>query len=175
MNIAAIDIGSNAVRLLLCNVIETNGKTIMTKAELLRVPLRLGTDSFSLGYISDQKISKLNDTLQAFKLLMKVNDVVDFRICATSALRDAENNAKIVKTIKKNSGLNIEIIDGKTEAKTIVSNRIAEKMDHRKAYLYIDVGGGSTELTLFSKNKPVASKSFNIGTLRMLNDRGITK
>ena len=170
MNIAAIDIGSNAVRLLLCNVIETDSDTVMSKAELLRVPLRLGNDSFTLGYISDEKISKLNDTLQAFKLLMRVNDVVDFRICATSALRDAKNNTEIVKNIKKNTGLNIEIIDGKTEAKTIISNRIAEKMDHRKSYLYIDVGGGSTELTLFVKNKPIASKSFNLGTLRMLNN-----
>lgn len=168
MNLAAVDIGSNAVRLLLCNAINVNGGHDIKKSELLRVPLRLGNDSFSKGYISPVKIDKLQDTLIAFKLLMKVNDVVDYRICATSALRDATNNKEIVKQIKKNVGLSIEIIDGKTEAKTIVSNRIAESMDHRKSYLYIDVGGGSTELTLFSKNKAIASKSLNIGTLRIL-------
>lgn len=170
MNLAGIDIGSNAVRLLLCTVMESGGETMIKKAELLRVPLRLGSDSFSLGYISSNKISKLSDTLKAFKLLMKVNDVVDYKIYATSALRDAKNNLEIVKRVNKKIGLKIEIIDGKTEAKTIISNRIAEKMDHRKSYLYIDVGGGSTELTLFSKNKPVASISSNIGTLRILLD-----
>ncbi|MBT8195110.1 MAG: exopolyphosphatase [Bacteroidia bacterium] len=168
MNLAAVDIGSNAVRLLLCNVVKSNGGHAIKKSELLRVPLRLGNDSFSKGHLTPTTISKLHDTLTAFKLLMKVNEVVDYRICATSALRDATNNKEIVKKIKKDVGLQIEIIDGKTEAKTIVSNRIAESMDHRKSYLYIDVGGGSTELTLFSKNKPVASKSLNIGTLRIL-------
>jgi len=170
LNLAAIDIGSNAVRLLLCNVLDTGTETIIKKSELLRVPLRLGNDSFNKGYITANKIEKLSDTLKAFKLLMSVNDVVDFRICATSALRDAKNNDEVVKYIKKKSRLKIEIIDGKTEAKTIVSNKITETMDHRKSYLYIDVGGGSTELTLFVKNKPQASKSLNIGTLRILND-----
>jgi len=171
MNLAAVDIGSNAVRLLLCNVIRDNGNYAIKKSELLRVPLRLGTDSFSKGHITPTKTNKLKDTLTAFKLLMNVNDVVDFRICATSALRDATNNKEVVEQIKKEVGVNIEIIDGKTEAKTIVSNRIAESMDHRKSYLYIDVGGGSTELTLFTKNKPVASKSLNIGTIRILYEK----
>lgn len=171
MKFAAIDIGSNAIRLLFCNVYETKGEAIYKKAELIRIPIRLGEDSFFRKKISKEKQDKLVLTMKAFKLLMEVHDVVDYRACATSAMRDAENGAEIIERVKKEAGIKIEIIDGKTEADIIYSNRIEERLDKAYNYLYIDIGGGSTELTLFSKNKAIASKSFNVGTIRMLHQQ----
>ncbi|MBA3705951.1 MAG: exopolyphosphatase [Bacteroidetes bacterium] len=171
MKFAAIDIGSNAVRLLFCNVYEHNGKITSKKAELLRVPMRLGEDSFSTGKISHQKIEKLVTAMKAFRHLIDVYEAIDYRACATSAMRDAENKQEVVDRIKKEAGIKIEIIDGKTEADIIYANHIEEHLDKENNYLYIDIGGGSTEITLFSKNKPVVSQSFNIGTLRMLNNQ----
>jgi exopolyphosphatase/guanosine-5'-triphosphate,3'-diphosphate pyrophosphatase len=171
LKFAAIDIGSNAVRLLFANVYDENGKISLKKAELTRVPIRLGEDAFSSGKISNKKIEKLITAMKAFKYLIDVNEAVDYRACATSAMRDASNNQEIVDRIKKEAGLKVEIIDGKTEADIIYANHIEEHLDKSNNYLYIDIGGGSTEITLFSKNKAVVSQSFNIGTIRMLHDQ----
>lgn len=170
MKFASIDIGSNAIRLLLCNVFENNGEPVFKKAELIRIPIRLGEDSFSTGYISEHKIGQLIDTMKAFRLLINVFEAIDYRACATSAMREAKNNIEIINLVKAESGMNIEIVDGKTEAQIIYSNHIAEHLDFGSSYLYIDVGGGSTEVTLFSKKECIASRSFNIGTIRMLQN-----
>jgi exopolyphosphatase/guanosine-5'-triphosphate,3'-diphosphate pyrophosphatase len=171
LKFAAIDIGSNAVRLLFCNVLTHNGKTSIKKAELLRVPIRLGEDSFLHKKISPEKEEKLVTAMKAFKNLIDVYDAVDYRACATSAMRDADNRYDVVERVRKEAGIKIEIIDGKTEADIIYSNHIAEHLDKENNYLYIDIGGGSTEITLFSKNKAIVSQSFNIGTIRMLHDQ----
>ena len=171
MKFAAIDIGSNAVRLLLCNVFEDKGKTYYKKAELIRVPIRLGEDSFLHKKISVKKADKLVTAMKAFKHLIDVYDAVDYRACATSAMRDAENGYDVVARVRKEAGIKIEIIDGKTEADIIFSNHIEEHLDAANNYLYVDIGGGSTEITLFSKNKVVVSQSFNVGTIRMLHEQ----
>lgn len=170
LKFAAIDIGTNAVRLLFTNVIEDDKEVIFKKSSIIRVPVRLGTDVFSNGKISDKSIEKLTQTMIAFYNLMKVQDVVRYRACATSAMREAENGAKVIKKIKKESGITIEIIDGKTEAEIIFNNRIDESLDTKHSYMYVDIGGGSTEITLFSGSAIVASHSFNIGTIRLLNE-----
>ncbi|MCC7303726.1 MAG: ethanolamine ammonia-lyase reactivating factor EutA [Bacteroidia bacterium] len=172
MKFAAIDIGSNATRLLFCNVISQNGKSpVFKKAELIRVPLRLGEDSFIRGRIGKDKADKLVTAMQAFKYLIKVYDAIDYRACATSAMRDAENRWDIVDRIRKETGIRIEIIDGKTEADIIYANHIEKYLENGQSYLYIDIGGGSTEITLFSNGKVVASQSFNVGTIRMLHEQ----
>lgn len=171
MRFASIDIGSNAVRLLLCNVYEHEGEPVFKKAELIRMPIRLGEDAFRYGRISDEKKEKLAKTMQAFRLLIESFEAVSYRACATAAMREAANSAEVMAYVKKHAGIDIEIIDGKTEALIIYSNHIEEHLDHNQNYLYIDVGGGSTELTLFVKNKVVASQSFNIGTIRLLHDQ----
>jgi exopolyphosphatase / guanosine-5'-triphosphate,3'-diphosphate pyrophosphatase len=171
LKFAAIDIGSNAVRLLLSHVHKSNGITSFKKAELVRVPLRLGEDSFLNGKISPEKVEKLITSMKAFKHLIAVYDAIDYRACATSAMRDAANGREIMERVRKEAGIKIEIIDGKTEADIIYSNHIEEHLDINNSYLYIDIGGGSTEITLFSKNKAVASQSFNIGTIRMLHNK----
>ena len=171
MKFAAIDIGSNAVRLLFCNVYDDGGKVEFTKAELIRVPIRLGEDSFLHGSITKQKADKLVTAMKAFKNLIEVYDAIDYRACATSAMRDAENRYDIVDRVRQEAGIKIEIIDGKTEADIIYSNHIEEHLDKSNNYLYIDIGGGSTEITLFSKNKAIVSQSFNIGTIRMLHNQ----
>jgi exopolyphosphatase/guanosine-5'-triphosphate,3'-diphosphate pyrophosphatase len=171
LKFAAIDIGSNAVRLLICNVYDDNGAPSFKKAELIRVPIRLGEDSFLHGKISEIKVEKLIATMSAFKKLIDVYDAINYRACATSAMRDAENGPHIIERVRKEAGIKIEIIDGKTEADIIYSNHIEEHLDKDNAYLYIDIGGGSTELTLFSKGKAIVSQSFNIGTIRMLHNK----
>jgi exopolyphosphatase/guanosine-5'-triphosphate,3'-diphosphate pyrophosphatase len=171
LKFAAIDIGSNAVRLLFCNVYDDDGKIILKKAELIRVPIRLGEDSFITGKISEEKTEKLVDAMNAFKNLIKVNEVVDYRACATSAMRDAENGKSVIERVFKETGVRIEIIDGKTEASILYSDHIQEKLDRNTSYLYIDIGGGSTEISLFSKGKSIGSQSFNIGTIRMLHNQ----
>jgi exopolyphosphatase / guanosine-5'-triphosphate,3'-diphosphate pyrophosphatase len=171
LKFAAIDIGSNAVRLLFCNVITHNGKTSIKKAELIRVPIRLGEDSFLHKKISQKKEDKLVTAMKAFKNLIDVYDAVDYRACATSAMRDADNRYDVVERVRKEAGIKIEIIDGKTEADIIYSNHIAEHLDKENNYLYIDIGGGSTEITLFSGNKAIVSQSFNVGTIRMLHEQ----
>jgi len=171
MIFAAIDIGSNAVRLLFSHVYETKGKVYFEKEELIRMPVRLGEDTFLRGEISKPKADKLVAAMRGFKELMKVFDIVAYKACATSAMRDARNGQEIIERVKREADINIEIIDGKTEAATIFSNHAEEFLDPMKSYLYIDVGGGSVELTLISDRKTIAQKSFNVGTLRMLFDK----
>ena len=168
---AAIDIGSNAVRLLLCNAIHEHGETQFKKGELIRIPLRLGEDVFSSGKITAARATRFVKTMNAFKLLIDVFDPVAYRACATSSMRDASNGEELVRQIRKECGLKIDIISGKTEAELIYSNHVEEHLDHDRAYLYIDVGGGSTELTLFDKGQVVASQSFEVGTLRWMNQQ----
>ena len=169
MKFAAIDIGSNAVRLLLARVFEHTDGPLIKKESLVRIPLRLGDDAFLRKTIPQEKIKKLSNTMLAFKYLMEVYEPIDYMACATSAMREADNSQKIIHEIAKYSGLKLEVIDGKKEADIIFSTHIEEKLKPNSAYLYIDVGGGSTELTLYHKNRPVEEKSFNIGTIRLLN------
>lgn len=171
MKFAAIDIGSNAIRLLFCNVYEQEQGTVFKKADLIRVPIRLGEDAFTHGYISKQKEDDLVNALKAFKLLIDVHRPLAYRACATAAMRDAKNSNLILQRIANETNIKVDLIDGSTEAKLIYMNHIAEHLDRNNAYLYIDVGGGSTELTLFSQNRHIFSQSFNIGTIRMLNQQ----
>lgn len=149
---------------------DKNGIVNYTKLNLIRIPLRLGFDVFKSGKIPNAKISQLIDTMQVFALLMKVYAVEHFSAYATSAMRDASNGISVIKKIKKETGLTITIISGSEEAEIIYETHIAELLDNKNAYLYIDVGGGSTEVTLYAKGKLVAKKSFNIGTIRLLNN-----
>ncbi len=168
MIFAAVDIGSNAMRLLFCRAYEVNGKPVFSKEELIRLPIRLGEDVFLNGRISDRKAEKLITAMRGFSELIKVYEVDAYRAVATSAMRDASNGVEVIERIKQEAGLNVEIIDGKSEAQLVFSNHIEEMLNPKHAYLYIDVGGGSTELTLYYNHKVMASKSFNIGTVRML-------
>lgn len=168
MIFAAVDIGSNAMRLLFCRAYEVNGKPVFSKEELIRLPIRLGEDVFLDGRISDRKVEKLITAMRGFHELIKVYEVDAYRAVATSAMRDASNGMEVIERIRAEAGLNVEIIDGKSEAQLVFSNHIEEVLNPRHAYLYIDVGGGSTELTLYYNHKVMASKSFNIGTVRML-------
>lgn len=168
MRFASVDIGSNAVRLLLSEVMEESPSPIFKKTELIRIPIRLGEDAFLHKRISYEKTLKLVETMKAFKHLINVFEAVDYRACATSAMREAENSSDIIERILREASMFVEIIDGKTEAEIIYSNHVAENLEHDQSYLYIDVGGGSTELTLFSENKLVWSQSYNIGTIRLL-------
>lgn len=171
MIFAAVDIGSNAMRLLFCRVYEVDGKPHFAKEELIRMPIRLGEDVFIKGKISSAKEERLITSLKGFHELIKAYQVDDFRAVATSAMRDASNGTEIIARAKKESGLNVEIIDGKLEASLVFSNHIEEIINPKYAYLYIDVGGGSTELTLYFNQKVIAARSFNIGTVRMLLDK----
>lgn len=168
---AAIDIGSNAMRLLVSNIVEQDGKdTQFNKSSLVRVPIRLGQDVFTVGEISDENIDRMIDAMKAYKLLMKVHKVEKYKACATSAMREADNNRDIVEIIQQEAGIQIDIIDGKKEATIIASSDLKEYISTDKTYLYVDVGGGSTEFSLFSNGKIIASKSFKNGTVRMLNN-----
>lgn len=172
MILAAIDIGSNAARLLITEAAPyKDGGVDFTKLTLLRVPLRLGIDVFSTGSISDAKVEQLMDTLQAYKLMMKIYKVDALKACATSAMRDASNGPEIMRRVQAEAGIDLKIITGQEEAAVIYETHIAENLEFSKSYLYIDVGGGSTELTLFSKNAIVFKESFNIGTIRLLQGR----
>ncbi len=171
MRYAAIDIGSNAVRLLIANIMEGDDGFTYKKDTLIRVPLRLGDDAFQLNKLSERKIKELSQTMLAFRNLMDVFKVEDYLAYATSAMREASNGPEIIKRIKKESNIKIDIISGNNEAKMIYSSHFAETLDPKKNYLYIDVGGGSTELSIFSDNKVFASHSFNIGTIRMLDNK----
>ncbi len=169
LKFAAIDVGSNAVRLLFMNVIEDSTGVYFKKSSLVRMPLRLGDEAFyNGGVISEARIEKLMHTITAFRHLMMVQDVVGFRACATSAMREAANSGHVVKYIRDKTGVEIEVIDGQQEAELIYANRIVELINKERAYLYVDVGGGSTEVTLFSKMKVIVSASFNLGTIRFI-------
>ncbi|HEX8576329.1 MAG TPA: exopolyphosphatase [Flavobacterium sp.] len=168
---AAIDIGSNAMRLLVSNIIEEQGKeTQFSKSSLVRVPIRLGQDAFTVGEITEENIERMIDAMKAFKLLMKVHKVEKYMACATSAMREAYNGREVVDLIKKKADIKIEIIDGKKEAAIIASTDLHYLLKTEQTYLYVDVGGGSTEFSLFSNGKMIASKSFKVGTVRLLNN-----
>jgi exopolyphosphatase/guanosine-5'-triphosphate,3'-diphosphate pyrophosphatase len=168
---AAIDIGSNAVRLLVSNIIEQKGKpTLFKKSSLVRVPIRLGADVFLNHQISKENELRLLDTMNAFRLLMQSHKVIAYKACATSAMREADNGSEIVKLIAKHSKVKIDIIDGEEEAAIIAATDLNSYIDSSKTYLYVDVGGGSTEFTVIHQGETVASKSFKIGTVRLLND-----
>ena len=168
---AAIDIGSNAMRLLVTNIVEEEGKPAQfNKSSLVRVPIRLGQEAFTVGEISDENIERMVDAMKAFKLLMKVHKVEKYKACATSAMREAINNDEILALIKKKADIKIEVIDGKKEASIIASSDLKQFINSDKTFLYVDVGGGSTEFSIFSGGKIVASRSFKNGTVRLLNN-----
>ncbi|HLA54946.1 MAG TPA: hypothetical protein VK623_02505 [Flavobacterium sp.] len=168
---AAIDIGSNAMRLLVSNIIEEEGKeTQFSKSSLVRVPIRLGQDAFTVGEISEENIERMVDAMKAFRLLMKVHKVEKYMACATSAMREAYNGKEVVDLIAEKAGITIEIIDGKKEAAIIATTDLHYLLKTDQTYLYVDVGGGSTEFSLFSNAKMVVSKSFKVGTVRLIND-----
>lgn len=168
--LAAIDIGSNAIRLVI-NYVDNSNKIAFKKAAFLRVPIRLGEDVFTSGEISADKRKQLCEAMVAFSHVMTTYRVSKFRACATSAMREARNGAEVVDYIRSKSGIAIDIISGQEEAKTIFeAGDIAGLMGSKDSYIYVDVGGGSTELTLYSNNKRVTSESFRIGTVRTISD-----
>ncbi len=171
MKFAAIDVGSNAVRLLFTQVFENKNETYFKKDSLFRVPIRLGEDAFVKRKISDEKAQSLIKTMMAFKYLIEAYNPVDYMATATAAMREAENSHEIVRAIHKETGIDLEIIDGQREAEIIYSNHVAEELDNKGNYLYIDVGGGSTELTLISGSVIVDSCSFKLGTVRLLEEQ----
>lgn len=171
MRYAAIDIGSNAVRLLIADIIENKGSVSFKKNTLVRVPLRLGDDAFLDHTLSEKKANDLLKTMTAFRNLMDVYKVVDYMAFATSAMREAKNGEDVARRIKNDTNINLEIVNGQKEAQIIYSSHADQQIDKSKNYLYIDVGGGSTELSLFSAGELWASKSFDIGTIRMLDNQ----
>jgi len=172
VRLAAIDIGSNAARLLISDVIRgIQDKPEFVKTALVRVPLRLGFDVFDKGEISTSKVEKLLKTIKSYKLLLDVYEVKHLKACATSAMRDAVNAPEIIRKVKAETGIQINVISGQEEASFIYENHVAENMTTDESYLYIDVGGGSTELTFFSDGKLIFKESFNIGTIRLLKNQ----
>lgn len=169
MRLAAIDIGSNAARLLISEVIMNNAsEPVFNKLNLVRVPLRLGFDVFEYEEISRGKTGMLLETMKAYKHLINAYGVKHIKACATSAMRDAQNARDIIREVKMETGITIEIINGETEAGIIYENHIAEHLSKDDSYLYIDVGGGSTELTFYANDQLIFKQSFNIGTIRLL-------
>jgi exopolyphosphatase/guanosine-5'-triphosphate,3'-diphosphate pyrophosphatase len=169
--LAAIDIGSNAARLLICEVVKKGKETEFNRLNIVRIPLQLGFDVFEKGFIGSRKKKMLMDTIKAYKQLMKVYEVEHYMACATSAMRDAQNSKEIIKEIETETSIEIEVITGELEAEIIYENHIAELLDKDDSYLYMDVGGGSTELTLYHNNELVLQKSVNIGTVRILTNK----
>jgi exopolyphosphatase/guanosine-5'-triphosphate,3'-diphosphate pyrophosphatase len=165
---AAIDIGSNAVRLLVSNVFEDGAKVTYKKQSLIRVPIRLGADAFLKQHLPDDKVKDFVDTMHAFKHLLNVYRPQKVRALATSAFREADNGIEVVDQVYNATGIKIEIVSGKEEAEVVYANGLRDNMDSYKTYLYMDVGGGSTELTLFNNHEAVTSRSFNVGSIRML-------
>ena len=167
---AAVDIGSNAIRLLIATVIEKEGfPTQFKKTSLVRLPIRLGADVFLKGNVSPGNYQRLLDAMQAFSLIIKTHKVVAFRACATSAMREAKNGLEIVSKLKAATGIDIQIIDGNDEAAIIASTDLKQLISDNKVFLYVDVGGGSTEFTVFANGKNIASHSFKLGTVRIIN------
>lgn len=168
---AAIDIGSNAVRLLVSTITEQEGREpLFKKTSLVRVPIRLGTDVFLTGKISEENITRMADTMQAFYLLMKSHKIERYKACATSAMRESQNGSEVAGLIEEQTGIKINIIDGTDEAAIIAATDLHALIKTDKTYLYVDVGGGSTEFTLYSNGKTIASRSFKLGTVRLLNE-----
>ncbi|HOJ37123.1 MAG TPA: hypothetical protein PLI27_08210 [Ignavibacteriales bacterium] len=170
MKFAAVDIGTNAIRLLISSVYEFENETIFKKVSLVRLPIRLGEDVFTMGKISDNKITKLVKAMHAFKNIIDIHEVVDYMACATSAMREAQNGKDVINWINDSTQIGLQIIDGNLEAELVSYNSINDFIEKDKNYLYIDVGGGSTELTLFSKGNKICAKSFRIGTVRILKN-----
>ncbi|RFZ94497.1 exopolyphosphatase [Mucilaginibacter conchicola] len=171
MRYAAIDVGSNAVRLLIAEIIENNGSISFKKNTLIRVPVRLGDDAFLAKNLSERKTDDLVKSMVAFRNLMDVYRVTDYMACGTSAMREAQNGAEVVQKIKDAANIDLQIVHGEAEAKIIYASHAEINIDKTKNYLYIDVGGGSTELSLFSNGELVASQSFNLGTIRILDNQ----
>ena len=168
---AAIDIGSNAIRILISNVIQTEDKSVyFQKNALVRVPIRLGEDSFTMGEISKRNIKRMVKAMKAFKLLMNVHGVSEYLAFGTSALREANNGSHVINIIKKKARVKVEIIDGTKEAEIISNSKISDFLNTRKTLLLVDVGGGSTEFTILNEGKNITSKSFKIGTVRLINN-----
>lgn len=168
---AAIDIGSNAVRVLISNVISSKMKSPkFMKSSMVRVPIRLGEDSFTVGEISDKNKKRMVKAMKAFKHIMKISNVTSYMVCATSALREANNAEEVVELVKRTTGIQIQIIDGKREAEIISTTNIFESINKNKTFLFIDVGGGSTEFSVLVKGERIVSKSFKVGTVRMINN-----
>ena len=167
---AAIDIGSNAIRILIANIIQTEHNVVFQKNSLIRSPVRLGEDSFTLGEISPKSLKRFVKTMKAFKLLMNIHGVSHYKAFATSALREANNSSYVIKTVKKKAGIKVEIIDGTKEAEIIFNSKIPEFINTQKTFLFVDVGGGSTEFTFINEGNHVVSKSFKIGTVRLINN-----
>ena len=167
---AAVDIGSNAIRLLITTVIEKEGfPTQFKKTSLVRLPIRLGADVFLKGSISSGNYKRLLDAMHAYSLIIKTHNVVAFRACATSAMREAKNGQQIVSKLKAATGIDIQIIDGNDEAAIIASTDLKQLISDNKVFLYVDVGGGSTEFTVFANGKNIVSHSFKLGTVRIIN------
>jgi exopolyphosphatase/guanosine-5'-triphosphate,3'-diphosphate pyrophosphatase len=172
LNLGAIDIGSNAVRLLVAQAIPYKNETVdFTKLSLLRLPLRLGLDVFESGLISQEKVALLEKSMESFRLIMEIYGVTHFRACATSAMRDASNSPEIVQSVLKKTGINIEVISGREEAEIIYETHLRQSGAQNGSTLYIDVGGGSTELTLYSFGEKVLQESFDIGTIRLMSGK----
>ena len=168
----AIDIGSNAIRLLISNIILKEGRDPQfKKSSLVRVPIRLGADAFVSGIISEENTTRMINAMEAFKLLMQVHHVERYKACATSAMREAKNGAEIVEKVFDQTGVKINIIGGKEEAEIISSTDLNELISGDSSYLYVDVGGGSTEFTIFSGGQIITSKSFKMGTVRLLSNK----
>lgn len=169
--LAAIDIGSNAIRILIANVVQEVGEhPVYMKSEMIRVPIRLGQDSFTVGEISKKNMKRVVKAMKAFKLIMKVNGVKHYMACATSALRESNNAEELVARVKKKSKIKIEVIDGRKEAEIISNTTILDSFGQNRNYLYVDVGGGSTEFSVLQDGKRIVSKSFKTGTVRMINN-----
>ena len=169
--LAAIDIGSNAIRILISNVVQVEGEhPVFMKSEMIRVPIRLGEDSFTVGEISPKNIKRVVKAMKAFKLIMKINGVKNYMACATSALRESSNADELIAKVKRKAGIKIELIDGKKEAEIISYTTILADQGHNSNYLYVDVGGGSTEFSVLKNGKRIVSKSFKAGTVRMINN-----
>lgn len=167
LRFAAVDIGSNAVRLFFGYVFETKLGPVFNKASLIRLPIRLGEDSFHNKEIPAYKVDELVEAMKAFKHLMNAYGAISYRAVATSAMRDSINGEAIVKRVYDESSIEIELIDGELEAALIFENHVAEKLGTEEAFIYMDVGGGSTEYTLFHKGEKIKARSFDIGTIRL--------
>jgi exopolyphosphatase/guanosine-5'-triphosphate,3'-diphosphate pyrophosphatase len=174
MKFAAIDVGSNAVRLLFKQVFEYETGPVFKKDAIFRVPIRLGDDAFRDLEISPQRVEALLEVMRAFRHLISAYQPLDYMACATSAMREAKNSAEIVEEIRRETGISLEIVDGRREAEIIYSTHIAETLDRGRSYLYIDVGGGSTEVVLISGDDVITSHSFQLGTVRLL-ENGVPK
>ncbi len=171
LKFGAVDIGTNAVRLLITSVFIDKLDTTLKKDMLVRLPLRLGEDVFETGNIGAEKIDKLIHGIHAFKHLVHIQDVMSYRVCATSAMREAKNSNDVIKIVKSQTGVEIEVISGKEEAELICAFQMSDKWKKKQDFLFVDVGGGSTEITLFSNQKALISNSFNVGTIRVLKNQ----